>query len=86
MIMAPPAGTTLHPRTARVRLVGPDVTRAIALIGVVLMNYHGYLNGAEGPRFMVRDGFTTDGTDFRVHLDFAVGGIDFRGAYRNAGA
>ena len=46
MIMAPPPGATLHPRTARVRLVGPDVTRAIALIGVVLMNYHGYLNGA----------------------------------------
>ena len=25
------------------RLVGPDVVRAIALIGVVVMNYHGYL-------------------------------------------
>ena len=47
MVMTAPPGTTLHPRTARVRLVGPDVTRAIALIGVVLMNYHGYLNGAE---------------------------------------
>lgn len=30
----------------RRRLVGPDVTRAVALIGVVVMNYHGYLNGA----------------------------------------
>jgi uncharacterized protein len=29
------------------RLVGPDVTRALALIGVVVMNYHGYLNGAD---------------------------------------
>jgi len=29
----------------RERLVGPDVVRAIALIGVVVMNYHGYLNG-----------------------------------------
>ncbi|MBI5088940.1 MAG: DUF418 domain-containing protein [Actinobacteria bacterium] len=28
------------------RLVGPDVTRAVALIGVVVMNYHGYLNGS----------------------------------------
>lgn len=28
------------------RLAGPDVTRAVALIGVVVMNYHGYLNGA----------------------------------------
>jgi len=25
------------------RLVGPDVVRAVALIGVVIMNYHGYL-------------------------------------------
>ena len=25
------------------RLPGPDVVRAIALIGVVVMNYHGYL-------------------------------------------
>ena len=30
----------------RARLVGPDVTRAVALIGVVVMNYHGYLNGS----------------------------------------
>ena len=29
----------------RQRLVGPDVTRALAIIGVVIMNYHGYLNG-----------------------------------------
>ncbi|MEI6401853.1 MAG: DUF418 domain-containing protein [Actinomycetota bacterium] len=58
--MAPPAGATLHPRTARVRLVGPDVTRAIALIGVVLMNYHGYLNGAAA--------LTTDSSPFVMRL------------------
>lgn len=29
--------------TPRSRLIGPDVVRAIALIGVVVMNYHGYL-------------------------------------------
>ncbi|MDQ3738749.1 MAG: DUF418 domain-containing protein [Actinomycetota bacterium] len=29
--------------TARRRLPGPDVVRAVALIGVVVMNYHGYL-------------------------------------------
>lgn len=28
------------------RVVGIDVTRSVALIGVVVMNYHGYLNGA----------------------------------------
>ena len=37
------------PRVAhrRERLVGPDVTRALALVGVVIMNYHGYLNGID---------------------------------------
>lgn len=30
----------------RPRLVGLDVTRALALVGVVIMNYHGYLNGS----------------------------------------
>lgn len=29
------------------RLVGPDVVRALALAGVVVMNYHGYLNGGD---------------------------------------
>lgn len=33
-------------RESHPRLVGPDVVRAVALIGVVVMNYHGYLNGA----------------------------------------
>jgi hypothetical protein len=37
------APTTATVATAR--LPGPDVTRAVALIGVVVMNYHGYLNG-----------------------------------------
>lgn len=32
---------------ATARLAGPDVTRAIALIGVVIMNFHGYLNGGD---------------------------------------
>ena len=31
---------------AAARIPGPDVTRAVALVGVVVMNYHGYLNGA----------------------------------------
>ncbi|MEI7506650.1 MAG: heparan-alpha-glucosaminide N-acetyltransferase domain-containing protein [Actinomycetes bacterium] len=37
----PAAGTT---RLGTSRLIGLDVTRAIALIGVVVMNYHGNLN------------------------------------------
>lgn len=34
-------------RPVALRLVGPDVTRAVALVGVVVMNYHGYLNGSD---------------------------------------
>ena len=34
---------TSVPRTEQVRLPGPDVVRAVALIGVVVMNFHGYL-------------------------------------------
>jgi uncharacterized membrane protein YeiB len=49
-ITSPPA-VTPPPRTARgPRLVGPDVVRAVALIGVVLMNYHGYLIISGGER------------------------------------
>lgn len=32
------------------RLIGPDVVRAVALIGVVFMNFYGYLIGAGGER------------------------------------
>lgn len=46
---------------------------------------YGYLRGAEGPQVATRDGFTTDGMDMRVYIDFAVGGVDYRGAYKNAG-
>ena len=42
-LLAPPAPMAAVVSTARVRLVGPDVVRAVALIGVCVMNYHGYL-------------------------------------------
>lgn len=42
----PPPAT--GPVVAHPRLVGIDVVRAVALIGVVVMNYHGYLNGGSG--------------------------------------
>ena len=34
-------------RSGAPRLAGPDVTRAVALIGIVIMNFHGYLNGGQ---------------------------------------
>jgi uncharacterized protein len=39
-----PAGQT---RAGTPRVIGLDVTRGLALIGVVVMNYHGYLNGGQ---------------------------------------
>lgn len=38
------------PTADRRRLPGPDVVRAVALIGVVVMNYHGYLIHAGAPQ------------------------------------
>lgn len=42
MALSAPADAT-STRTGARRLPGPDVVRAVALIGVVVMNYHGYL-------------------------------------------
>jgi uncharacterized protein len=37
------ASTVVPPSESTERLPGPDVVRAVALIGVVIMNFHGYL-------------------------------------------
>ncbi|TXL70109.1 hypothetical protein FHP25_35905 [Vineibacter terrae] len=47
---------------------------------------YGYLEGSEGPRMATREGFTTDGIELKVALDFTVGAVDYRGAYKNPGA
>lgn len=46
----------------------------------------GYLQGQEGPRFVVEEGFKSDGIEAKLAHDVAVGAIDFRGAFKNAGA
>ena len=45
-----------------------------------------YLSSAQGPQMASRQGWDVLGTEFRVHLDFGAGAIDWRGAYRNEGA
>jgi uncharacterized protein len=47
-VLAPPAKVPAPATSDRVRLVGPDVVRAVALIGFAVMNYHGYLIGQGG--------------------------------------
>ena len=48
--MSVPTATDRHRVTRTDRLPGPDVVRGVALTGVVIMNYHGYLilRGNEG--------------------------------------
>ena len=47
---------------------------------------YGYLSGAEGVQVTSEDGFETLGTKYRAVLDFGCGVVDYRGAYKNAGA
>ncbi len=47
---------------------------------------YGFLNGAEGPQIRSEEGFKTDGVEMLVYEDFVAGAIDYRGAYKNAGA
>jgi hypothetical protein len=47
---------------------------------------YGHLQGQEGPQVRTDEPFGVLGMALQVVLDFAVGAIDFRGAYRNAGA
>lgn len=58
--------------TDRQRLVGPDVVRALALVGVVVMNYHGYLIIAGGERSTNRWGSFFDPWEGPLSTRFAA--------------
>jgi HK97 family phage prohead protease len=47
---------------------------------------YGYVAGSEGPQVRTERDFDTQAIKVAASLDFAVGAIDFRGAYSNAGA
>jgi hypothetical protein len=44
-----------------------------------------FLDGVQEPFLESQDGFTVDGTQYKVRLDVGVGAIDYRGAVTNAG-
>jgi hypothetical protein len=44
-----------------------------------------FLDGQQQPFMEVQNGWRTDGVEWKVRLDFAVGAIDWRGAITNAG-
>ncbi len=45
-----------------------------------------FLNGQETPYMESENGFTTDGVQWKIRLDYGVDAIGWRGAIRNAGA
>jgi phage major head subunit gpT-like protein len=47
---------------------------------------YGYVSGSEGPQVRTERDFDTQSVKVAAGLDFAVGAVDFRGAYSNAGA
>lgn len=46
----------------------------------------GFLNGEQEPFLESEQGFEVDGLQWKVRLDYGVAAIDYRGAYKNAGA
>jgi HK97 family phage prohead protease len=45
-----------------------------------------FLGGQQAPYLEQQDGWRSDGTEFKVRLDFGVSALDFRGMYRKRGA
>lgn len=45
-----------------------------------------FLNGEESPFLDSMESFNVDGMQWKVRLDYGVAAVDFRGAYKNAGA
>ena len=46
---------------------------------------YSYLETDQGPMVEAREGFETDGMEFKVRLDFGAGVLDWRGLFKNPG-
>jgi ATP-dependent protease ClpP protease subunit len=45
-----------------------------------------FLDGVQEPYLEMENGFDVDGARYKVRLDYGVAALDYRGAYKNAGA
>ena len=54
--------------------------------GLVDTIEYSYLDSANGPEIMMDEGWSVDGVEFKVRLDFGAGAIDWRGLYKSNGA
>jgi hypothetical protein len=45
-----------------------------------------FLNGEQSPYMESEQGFTVDGMQWKIRLDYGIGAVGYRGAVRNAGA
>lgn len=45
-----------------------------------------FLDGNETPYLELQNGFTVDGAQWKVRLDYGIAGVDYRGAVKNVGA
>jgi hypothetical protein len=44
-----------------------------------------FMNGVQSPYLETRDGWSVDGTEWKVRIDAAAAAVDYRGLFRNAG-
>ncbi|MGL6290680.1 MAG: prohead protease/major capsid protein fusion protein, partial [Silanimonas sp.] len=70
-------GTPRLTGTRRYSFADPSVAPAMEVA---------FLDGNDEPFLDMEQGFTVDGSAWKVRLDFGVAGIDYRGAVTNAGA
>ena len=89
--ITPNVATAVNPFAGRLEIVVSNKIAGNAwylfanpAMAPVLM--YGYLAGEEGPRMRMDEPFGSQGMAYSVELDFGVGAIDYRGAYKNAGA
>ena len=45
-----------------------------------------FLNGNQTPFMEMQEGFTVDGTKWKIRLDYGINAVDYRGVVRSAGA